>query len=297
MRICAVCRLLSTFSNTFRTAHALFIELLISPSRAKQLASSRIMLAVRRGSSIAISGPPNAGKSSLFNALCRTEVSIVSSTPGTTRDVVTADASLAGLTMCLADTAGIRQSLDDVENIGVDRALVRVRSSDIVVLLLDSEMICSRSLPHGLVLALLDCKSSPCKRIIGVLAKSDTVPASQIPELVSRLKSYLLDLLPSRLLHEVCHANSLGPEGVVQVESLILEAIAASDAAGLESNSFLSKNPALFARDRQLQLLQLVSKHLLLFCDQNRPLDIRYFNLANSQFFFVHFYLLISPLK
>jgi len=233
------------------------------------------MLAVRRGSSIAISGPPNAGKSSLFNALCRTEVSIVSSTPGTTRDVVTADASLAGLTMCLADTAGIRQSHDDIENIGVDRALVRVRSSDIVVLLLDSEMICSRSLPHELVLALLDCKSSPCKRIIGVLAKSDTVPASQIPELVSRLKSYLLVLLPSRLLHDVCHAHSLGPEGVVQVESLILEAIAASDASGLESNSFLSKNPALFTRDRQLQLLQLFSKHLILFCDQNRPLDIR----------------------
>ena len=199
----------------------------------------------------------------------------MSSTPGTTRDVVTADASLAGLTMCLADTAGIRQSHDDIENIGVDRALVRVRSSDIVVLLLDSEMICSRSLPHELVLALLDCKSSPCKRIIGVLAKSDTIPEYQIPELTSRMKMYLLDLLPSSLLHGVCYAHSLGPDGVVQVQSLILAASIASTAASLETHGCSSDNPTLFSRDRQLQLLQLVSQHLHLFCDQNLHLDIR----------------------
>ena len=106
------------------------------------------MLAARRGSSVVITGPPNAGKSSMFNALCRADASIVSSTPGTTRDVVTADATLAGLSVCFADTAGIRHSYDNVENIGVDRALARVRSSDIVVLLLDSDMIRSRSLPH-----------------------------------------------------------------------------------------------------------------------------------------------------
>ena len=63
------------------------------------------MLAARRGSSVVITGPPNAGKSSMFNALCRADASIVSSTPGTTRDVVTADATLAGLSVCFADTA------------------------------------------------------------------------------------------------------------------------------------------------------------------------------------------------
>ena len=241
-----------------------------------QLASSRMMLAARRGHCVAITGPPNAGKSSLLNALCGSEVSIVSSTPGTTRDVVTADATLAGLTMCLADTAGIRSSHDNVENIGVDRALARVRSSDIVVLLLDSDMICNRLLPHELVSALLDCSSSPCKRIIGVLSKSDTMPEYQIPELTSRMKMYLLDLLPSTLLHGVCYAHSLGPDGVVEVQSLILAASIASTAANLEKIGCSSDNPTLFFfRDRQLQLLQLVSQHLHLFCDQNLPLDIR----------------------
>ena len=241
-----------------------------------QLVSSRMLLSVRRGSSIAITGPPNAGKSSLLNALCGSEVSIVSSTPGTTRDVVTADATLAGLTMCLADTAGIRLSLDDVENIGIDRALARVRSSDIVVVLLDSEMIRNRMLPPDLVVALRDCSTSNCKRVIGVLAKSDTVPTYKLPELTSLLQAFLLDVLPPSLLHGVCHAHSLGPGGVTHVQSLILAASVASAAAALESHGASSENPALFSRDRQLQLLQLVSQHLLLFCDPNFPLDIRY---------------------
>lgn len=243
---------------------------------AIQLASSRMMLAVRRGSSIAITGPPNAGKSSLLNALCNSEVSIVSSTPGTTRDVVTAEATLAGLTMCLADTAGIRQSHDDVENIGVDRALARVRSSDIIVLLLDLEMIRSRLLPPELVRALLDCTSSPCKRVIGVLAKSDTVPASQLPQLTTSLRSTLLSVLPPSLLHGVCHAHSLGPDGVTHVQSLILAASVESTATTMESHGSASENPALFSRDRHFHLLQLVSQHLLFFCDPSFPLDIRY---------------------
>lgn len=234
-----------------------------------------MLLSARRGCSIAITGPPNAGKSSLLNALCSSDVSIVSSTPGTTRDVVTADATLAGVTMCLADTAGIRQSRDDVENIGIHRALERVRSSDIVVLLLDSDMIRNGTLPPELVIALRDCSSSNCKRVIGVLAKSDTVPSSQLPELTSRLHAFLLDLLPPSLLHGVCHAHSLGPSGVAHVQSLILAASVASAAAALESHGASSENPALFSRDRQLHLLQLVSQHLLLFCEPNFPLDIR----------------------
>lgn len=241
-----------------------------------QLASSRMMLAVRRGSAIAITGPPNAGKSSLLNALCGADVSIVSSAPGTTRDVVTADTALAGLAMCLADTAGIRHSSDDVENIGVDRALARVRSCDIAVLMLDSEMVRSRLLPRELINALLDCSSSPCKRVVGVLAKSDTEPAAELPQLTAQLHAFLSHLLPPSLLHGVCHAHSLGHDGVAAVQSLILAASVASAAAALESNGCSLDNPALFSRDRQLQLLQLVSNHLLLFCDQNLPLDIRY---------------------
>jgi tRNA U34 5-carboxymethylaminomethyl modifying GTPase MnmE/TrmE len=240
-----------------------------------QLASSRMMLAVRRGSSVAITGPPNAGKSSLLNALCSADVSIVSSAPGTTRDVVTADTTVAGLAMCLADTAGIRHSSDHVENIGVDRALARVRACDIAVLLLDAEMVRSSLLPRDLVDALLDCSSSPRKRVIGVLAKSDTVPASELPELTAQLHAFLSRLLPPPLLHGVCHAHSLAPVGVAPVQSLILAASVACAAAAMESSACSADNPALFSRDRQLQLLQLVSQHLVLFCDQNLPLDIR----------------------
>jgi tRNA U34 5-carboxymethylaminomethyl modifying GTPase MnmE/TrmE len=182
---------------------------------------------------------------------------------------------MAGLSVSLADTAGIRHSNDDVENIGVDRALARVRSSDIVALLLDPDMIHSRLLPHPLIHALLDCSSSPFKRVIGVLAKSDTIGASDLPQLEKQLEDLLLEFLPSSLLHGVCRAHSLGPDGVADVQSLILAASVASSASKLESNGFSSENPAFFARNRQLHLLQLVSQHLLLFCDENLPFDIR----------------------
>ncbi|MBU8873278.1 tRNA uridine-5-carboxymethylaminomethyl(34) synthesis GTPase MnmE [Reyranella sp. MMS21-HV4-11] len=93
---------------------------------------------LRDGLSIAIIGPPNAGKSSLLNLLARREAAIVSETAGTTRDVIEIHLDLGGWPVVLADTAGLRDSTDAIEQEGVRRARARAAAADLRVLVLDA---------------------------------------------------------------------------------------------------------------------------------------------------------------
>jgi len=93
---------------------------------------------LRDGLSIAIIGPPNAGKSSLLNLLARREAAIVSETAGTTRDVIEVHLDLGGWPVVLADTAGLRESTDAIEQEGVRRARARAAAADLRVLVLDA---------------------------------------------------------------------------------------------------------------------------------------------------------------
>ena len=88
---------------------------------------------LRDGVRIAIVGPPNAGKSTLFNALVGEDAAIVSAIAGTTRDAIERPVALAGMPVVLVDTAGVRDALDPIEAIGVDRALRERARADIVL--------------------------------------------------------------------------------------------------------------------------------------------------------------------
>jgi tRNA modification GTPase len=89
---------------------------------------------LREGLTIAILGAPNAGKSSLLNALVGREAAIVSARAGTTRDVVEVRMILAGVPVTLADTAGLREAADEIEAEGVRRALTRAETADLRLL-------------------------------------------------------------------------------------------------------------------------------------------------------------------
>ncbi|MBW3558354.1 MAG: tRNA uridine-5-carboxymethylaminomethyl(34) synthesis GTPase MnmE [Proteobacteria bacterium] len=133
---------------------------------------------VRNGYRVAVIGRPNAGKSSLFNALVGREAAIVSQRPGTTRDIVEAEVQVGGYAVTLADTAGVRDAADEIESEGVRRArqwadsaawrLLIVDASDSAGLQEVGEMV----QPDDLV----------------VVHKSDLTgsPASEVPEWASR---------------------------------------------------------------------------------------------------------------
>jgi tRNA modification GTPase len=96
-------------------------------------------LAMSEPPEVVLAGTPNAGKSSLFNALLGEERAIVFPEPGTTRDVVAEPVAIAGLPFRLSDTAGVRAVADAVERLGVAKAREAVASADIVVVLVDPE--------------------------------------------------------------------------------------------------------------------------------------------------------------
>jgi tRNA modification GTPase len=93
--------------------------------------------ALREGLRLAIVGPPNAGKSSLMNALARRDIAIVSETPGTTRDVIGVRLDLGGYPIHVSDTAGLRETGDAIEAEGVRRARAEAAASHLILLLLD----------------------------------------------------------------------------------------------------------------------------------------------------------------
>ncbi|WP_448586401.1 tRNA uridine-5-carboxymethylaminomethyl(34) synthesis GTPase MnmE [Thermaurantiacus sp.] len=100
---------------------------------AAALASAPLAERIRHGLTIAVAGPPNAGKSSLVNALAAREVAIVTPVPGTTRDVIEVHLELGGVPATLLDTAGLRESDDPVEREGIARARARAAQADLVL--------------------------------------------------------------------------------------------------------------------------------------------------------------------
>jgi tRNA modification GTPase len=103
----------------------------------KHVADGKRGAMVRDGFHVVIVGAPNAGKSSLLNALAGRDVAIVSDEPGTTRDLIEIKLDLKGLAVLVTDTAGLRETEGKVERIGIDRARERASAADLVITLTD----------------------------------------------------------------------------------------------------------------------------------------------------------------
>ena len=96
---------------------------------------------IREGFKIAIIGPTNAGKSSLLNYLSKRDVAIVSEIAGTTRDVIEAHLNLDGYPVVISDTAGIRESKDEIEKKGIKLALKRAEDADLNIIVIEPESV------------------------------------------------------------------------------------------------------------------------------------------------------------
>lgn len=121
---------------------------------------------IMEGVDTAIVGCPNVGKSTLMNLLSGTEKSIVTEIAGTTRDIVEDTVNVGGITLRLADTAGVRETEDVVESIGVDRAVKRLENAELVLAVFDA----SRPLTDADRKLIDLCKG---KKAIGIVNKTD----------------------------------------------------------------------------------------------------------------------------
>src|SRR5581483_10107538 len=112
----------------------------LSASLDQLVAGAAFGLIEREGVRVAIVGRPNAGKSSLLNALLRQERAIVTPVPGTTRDTLEEGARLGGLPFVQVDTAGFNEAPDEIERLGIARSAAALEAADVVLLVLDASL-------------------------------------------------------------------------------------------------------------------------------------------------------------
>lgn len=198
---------------------------------------------LREGVRVAIIGRPNVGKSSLLNALLRTERAIVTPIAGTTRDIVEETANLAGIAVVLADTAGIRNTEDVVERIGVERAHTAADSADIILFVIDLE----EGVTEADSQLLTRLNTVGVGRIICVLNKCDTLT----PEELSTALPQVQDTLGSQVATCVALSAKSGI-GLDSLESAVLNSL--GDAVGQGQETVIVANARHFEALRQAQL-------------------------------------------
>lgn len=172
---------------------------------------------VREGLSLAIVGRPNVGKSSLFNRLLNEDRAIVTATPGTTRDLVAESAQIGGIPLRFVDTAGVRETQDEAEKIGVEKTFQAIADSNLRLLVVDA----SQEWTEG--------DESLLQRIRPLGAALVAANKSDLPPRISKakLERFLsIEGLEGAAPIEVVTTSALTGEGLPQMKEKILAAAA-----------------------------------------------------------------------
>ncbi len=154
---------------------------------------------LREGIRVVIAGQPNAGKSSVLNALAGAELAIVSAVPGTTRDVVAQTIQIEGVPLHVADTAGLREARDEIERIGIARAWGQIEGADAVLFLHDLTR--AESVDYQTADAEIRSKLPIGAPVLDVWNKHDVAPAAAHEGITLSAKTGLgIETLRRRLL-------------------------------------------------------------------------------------------------
>jgi tRNA modification GTPase len=206
---------------------------------------------LREGIQVVIAGQPNAGKSSLLNALAGAELAIVTPIPGTTRDVVSGSIQIYGVPLHVIDTAGLRESSDHVERIGIERAWGQIEAADAVLFL------------HDLTQAENDDYRQGDRAIAHVLGEKVEAPVIDVWN-----KSDAAPSLPHASAHEGVTLSAKTGEGLDLLRSKLLEV------AGWQA----APEGIYIARERHVHALGRVQAHLaeadLLLAREAQALDL-----------------------
>ena len=171
---------------------------------------------IREGINCAIVGKPNVGKSTLMNMLCGSDRSIVTDIAGTTRDVIENTVNVGDITLNLADTAGIHNTGDVVERFGVDKALERIDSAELLLAVFD----CSTPLGNDDKQLLGSIKDKKCIVVLNKTDLTQAIDRSAFDSLetveVSAKHGLGLDEL-SQKISQICKLQLLSPDDTVLI--------------------------------------------------------------------------------
>ena len=212
----------------------------VSSEIQKVLKDQKVGEIIREGFKIAIVGPTNAGKSSLLNYLSKRDVAIVSEIAGTTRDVIETHLNLDGYPVIVSDTAGIRDSKDEIEKKGIKLALKSADEADLRLVVIEPKNLDFT----GFLKDLFD------KNSILIINKSDLLKKQLDPEikkldhvLISIIKNSNLDILIKKIIKKL-------------------------------KDKFISSEDILITRERHRQHLEQCAEHLINFADKNKNDDL-----------------------
>jgi len=194
---------------------------------------------IREGFKIAILGPTNAGKSSLLNYLSKRDVAIVSEIAGTTRDVIETHLNIDGYPVIISDTAGIRESKNEIEKKGIKLSLSRAEDADLKLIVVDAKT------PYftGVLKGLLD------ENAILVFNKSDLIDGDINPE-IKKLDHVLISIKENKNIDEL----------IFKIKDNL-------------KNKFIMSDDILITRERHRNHLQQCLKHLQNFDQKNEIED------------------------
>ena len=197
------------------------------------IAAARQGSLLREGIQVVLVGQPNVGKSSLMNKLVKEEVAIVTATPGTTRDAIRETIQIDGVPIHLIDTAGLRETDDEVEKIGIARAWAAIEKG-------------------GLVLLLTDCRYGLTSEDQGILDKLPAgVPLIHIINKIDLLKE--LPCAPDK--KDKIYLSAKTGAGIEQLRQRLLEIVGWKSGSAAGEGLFM-------ARRRHLKALSDTNKHL-----------------------------------
>ena len=205
----------------------------------KILNDQKIGEIIREGFKIAIVGPTNAGKSSLINNLSKREVAIVSEIAGTTRDVIETHLNLDGYPVIISDTAGIRDSKDDIEKKGIKLSLNKAENADLKLVVVDAKSIDLSGFLNDLL------KNDA----ILVINKSDLLKENLDPE-ITKLNHVIISLKDNFNIDKL----------ITKIKNTL-------------KNKFISEEDILITRERHRQHLVQCVDHLKIFLEKNDEKD------------------------
>lgn len=220
--------------------------------------SFRLGNALKRGVPVAIVGETNAGKSTLLNALVGEERALVSNIHGTTRDTIEEAINVGGTLVRFIDTAGIRETDDTVERMGIDRTFAKISEADIVLWLID--LTAYREQYTALAPSILPAAQG--KQLVILLNKQDLVDAPTLAQAQAYLKEQLTSAASSESLQPftLLSLSAQHNEGIQQLRTLLSNTLAqlrqAHNSTGTIVNNlrhYEALSSALIAIDRVIE--------------------------------------------